>query len=795
MKKLSCLFLVLCLSAFSVWAGVAPPAAAVDKANAYGITSRTMAVVSSLCNSLVCVQLGDDGEFNIGTSDGRSLSFFYPSAPWSSNIIIAVDGLHYPLELVSRPACDGGATFDSWSNDGTSMVANFTLLGYIHVEVIHTPVLFSATAGAILTRTVVTNNDPTGATHSIGVLYEYDTTVDGDDAAQLYLGPNYVNVETCYDAPFPAAYWDAIPASGSLVGRGTISGGQAVTPDHMAFGSWGAFYAVCWPYTCSGNPYGDSSVLYWWDEQPVPSNGTRTVATYYGVGAQNVAPGNLRITVSQPPLECDRLAGVVPNPFQLLVDVANTGDLPCENVVLTMSNGAGPGGSATITSTNPQVIGTLAGGSHAAMSFTAQLSAVPTGGCVDFQAMVSSSTCDSNLINFCVEVPPCEPLDCRFPYEESDLGDLFRCNYPTTDGNPAHGLSGVAWLGERITGEIHPHIFNADAADDGVFFPDRVWYACREFPVQVTVTAGPNYLRYAACGGQLYLNAWKDGNLDNDFCDELCDGSVSEWIIQDVPVVPGTATYMVWDPGVFDMDLYAGVFRFRLTSHPVGRFGFGLGDLVLCPFCCCPGTFAQDFLGEVEDYYLPDFQLAVMLADFSATSANGVVNLAWNTASENGNDHFAILRDNVLVSTVHSQGNTASGHSYRFTDDQVVSGTSYAYTLIGVETDGSQTILGTRTVAAVGTPVPVITDYALRQNFPNPFNPVTQIAFDLVESGFVMMKVYNPLGQEVATLVNSTLSAGTHTLAFDATGLPTGLYIYRLSVNGYVAERKMLLMK
>jgi hypothetical protein len=815
MKKLLLVMMALCIVAMTAWANTPVKTevgmGAVErttKANgsvrisaeeahakaAQFSNGRLDAVVTSLCNALVCVQLGDGGDFNIGTPDGRSLLYYYPNEPATSNIIISIDGMTYPLEMFSRPSCDGGATFDSWSNDSTSIYANYTINGMFAVQVIHTPVMFSGTSGAILTRTVVTNNDQSGASHAIGVLYEYDTTVDGDDAAQLYLGPNYVNVETCYDAPYAANYWDALPFSGTLVGRGTFTGGAAVTPDHLSFGQWGPMYGVCWAYACSGNPYGDSAVLYKWDEQQVGPGGTRNVATYYGVGEIQVAPGNLQLSASIPPLSCTP-NGIQPNPFQALINVTNTGGETCREISVQLSNGAGPGGTGMVTSTNPQSIPFLVPNDNGAVSFTVALTPNPAGGCVYFTAVVTSSGCPSNTIEFCVEVPACEPMDCRFPYERSDMGDLFRCNYPTFRGAPAHGLSGVAWLGQTITAEANPRIFNADAGDDGVNFIGLPWTPCTAEQVEVTVTGGPNYERYVRCGGHLYLNAWKDGNIDNDFCDELCDGRVSEWIIQDVPVTPGTALYTVMDPGVFDFGVYAGVFRFRLTSVPVGRFGYGLPDPVVCPDCACPGTFGQDSVGEVEDYYMPDAQLAVNLADYSLNSVNGEVSMVWSTASETNNDRFEVMRNGTMLTSIRSQGNTASGHTYRYSDATVTTGQDYEYTLVAVDLNGTRTTLGSRTVTANGSSAATVTEYALHQNFPNPFNPTTQIAFDLVESGHVTLTVFNSMGQEVAKLVNGTLGAGSHAVSFNATGLPSGIYFYRLNVNGFSADMKMLLMK
>lgn len=85
--------------------------------------------------------------------------------------------------------------------------------------------------------------------------------------------------------------------------------------------------------------------------------------------------------------------------------------------------------------------------------------------------------------------------------------------------------------------------------------------------------------------------------------------------------------------------------------------------------------------------------------------------------------------------------------------------------------------------------------FELSQNYPNPFNPSTNIQFSLPQSGLAMLKVYNLLGQEVATLVNERLTAGAHTVQFNAGQLASGVYIYRLTSGSFVQTRKMMLIK
>ena len=85
--------------------------------------------------------------------------------------------------------------------------------------------------------------------------------------------------------------------------------------------------------------------------------------------------------------------------------------------------------------------------------------------------------------------------------------------------------------------------------------------------------------------------------------------------------------------------------------------------------------------------------------------------------------------------------------------------------------------------------------FKLYQNFPNPFNPVTKINFDVPKNGFVTLKVYNLLGKEVQTLVSRDLTSGSYTVDFNASKLTSGVYFYRLESNGYTDTKKMMLVK
>jgi len=89
----------------------------------------------------------------------------------------------------------------------------------------------------------------------------------------------------------------------------------------------------------------------------------------------------------------------------------------------------------------------------------------------------------------------------------------------------------------------------------------------------------------------------------------------------------------------------------------------------------------------------------------------------------------------------------------------------------------------------------VVNDFTLEQNYPNPFNPGTQINYTLAERSSVTLKVYDVLGNEIATLVNTTQEAGAYDVTFDASQLSSGLYIYTLNAGNFTSSKKMMLMK
>jgi hypothetical protein len=147
---------------------------------------------------------------------------------------------------------------------------------------------------------------------------------------------------------------------------------------------------------------------------------------------------------------------------------------------------------------------------------------------------------------------------------------------------------------------------------------------------------------------------------------------------------------------------------------------------------------------------------------------------------------YAAAQRNKLTSGLRTFSNT--GHTL---DDSAVKQDS-AYKDISA---WLYTILKPSTTAVEDADVVIPATIALHQNYPNPFNPATTIAYDLPFAANVSLKVYNLLGQQLASLVDETKPAGRHRVTFEASRYSSGVYLFQLKVGASIQTRKMLLLK
>ncbi|MBT8381637.1 MAG: T9SS type A sorting domain-containing protein [Ignavibacteriaceae bacterium] len=117
------------------------------------------------------------------------------------------------------------------------------------------------------------------------------------------------------------------------------------------------------------------------------------------------------------------------------------------------------------------------------------------------------------------------------------------------------------------------------------------------------------------------------------------------------------------------------------------------------------------------------------------------------------------------------------------------------YTTINFLVGRQVQLIGQTTLSSVKNDSKQFNDYYLSQNFPNPFNPSTNITFSIPKDERVSIKIYNPIGEKIEEIVNKEFTAGKHTLIYNASNLPSGIYYYRITAGSFTQTRKLLLLK
>lgn len=207
-----------------------------------------------------------------------------------------------------------------------------------------------------------------------------------------------------------------------------------------------------------------------------------------------------------------------------------------------------------------------------------------------------------------------------------------------------------------------------------------------------------------------------------------------------------------------------------------------------------------------------DVALPVELSSFNAVAGSDKVVLTWTTQSEINNQGFEVYRSTqeggayaLIVSYENNEalqgaGNSNTERSYRYEDRLITGGETYWYQIADVDYSGVRTFHGPVSAAA---PEVVAERYFLHPNYPNPFNPETNIRFEVpvnAISSKVKLTVYNNLGMAVRTLINGSVEPGIHSLTWDGRNnygelMASGVYFLRIEAGTFSQTRKMLLTR
>lgn len=193
----------------------------------------------------------------------------------------------------------------------------------------------------------------------------------------------------------------------------------------------------------------------------------------------------------------------------------------------------------------------------------------------------------------------------------------------------------------------------------------------------------------------------------------------------------------------------------------------------------------------------------VELTSFTANAQQNGVMLKWVTATETNNMGFEVQRktsnDWQKLTFVDGNGNTTKLSHYQYFDnfkDESFTG-KLSYRLKQIDFDGTFEYSDVVNIDVDFTP----DKYSLAQNYPNPFNPSTKIKYEIPQTSLVVLKVYDVIGNEVATLVNKEQAAGKYQVNFDAKNFSSGIYYYQIkvftpaNVENFIQTKKMILLR
>ncbi len=210
--------------------------------------------------------------------------------------------------------------------------------------------------------------------------------------------------------------------------------------------------------------------------------------------------------------------------------------------------------------------------------------------------------------------------------------------------------------------------------------------------------------------------------------------------------------------------------------------------------------------GVIVKYTNPA-NLPVELNSFTADINGSNVTLNWSTSSELNNNGFEVYRKKTgdisqgtewkLLGFVEGSETTTEQKYYSYKDEQLSEGT-YSYRIKQIDFDGTYEYYELNETVEITSP----NKFELSQNYPNPFNPTTRIKFTISNvistegrNLLVTLKVYDILGNEVATLVNENKPAGSYEVEFNAAKLASGVYYYQLKSGSFVQTKKMVFIK
>jgi len=375
-----------------------------------------------------------------------------------------------------------------------------------------------------------------------------------------------------------------------------------------------------------------------------------------------------------------------------------------------------------------------------------------------------------------------------------------------TATNPIATLRGIAVTSATATANIFfntiymndlPSIGTGTVSYSGLFFNNGT----NDVKNNIVYSAEGDFANY--CINRTGTTGTLTSNYNNFYRVNTTNGNVGFWNTAATPTLANWQTASGQDANSKSKQVFfVSTTDLHLTGTSVGDF-----ELAGTPI----SGITTDIDGQNRHPMFPymgadeaNVPLPVEFVSFVANYSNGKVHLEWVTASELNNSGFDVERNNgsgfEKIGFVQGNGTTNERSNYSFIDENPGFG-KIQYRLKQIDFDGTFKYYG---IVEVDVNIP--TEFSLSQNYPNPFsagggsafggNPTTTIEYSIAKAGIVNLTIYNSLGEEVVRLVDNQFNeVGKYTVKFNANGLASGTYIYRLQTGDVVISKKMNLIK
>ncbi|MCG8608526.1 choice-of-anchor J domain-containing protein, partial [bacterium] len=245
-------------------------------------------------------------------------------------------------------------------------------------------------------------------------------------------------------------------------------------------------------------------------------------------------------------------------------------------------------------------------------------------------------------------------------------------------------------------------------------------------------------------------------------------------------------------PTLFDSTVVTGMYRsvFFVSAHT---------DDALIWYASPPDS------GYSVDNLIPTAPTKLVATEGISKSGLSAVQLTWDESSDEDFDYFAVVRGSESGFDAKTAEPVAKITEPTFMDEDVDFGDVFYYRVVAFDFSGNQGALSNEVRALVTSvaddpDLQIPTEFALRQNHPNPFNPKTSISYRIPKAGHIRLVIYNVLGEKVRSLVDEQIPAGKHHIKWDARNdagqqVSNGVYVYQMTSGEFVETKKMILLR